>query len=186
MVPLHDLWLPALLSSAIVFIVSAVIHMALGYHNNDLRKLPDEDAIAEALRKFSIPKGVYMLPRSSSMKEMKTPEYKAKFEKGPVAMLSVYPNRYPSMGKSMIQWFIFCLVVGGLCAYITGRALNWGAPYLSVFRFAGFTAFVCYAVAGWQESIWFGRPWSITVKNTIDGLIYGLLTAGVFGWLWPK
>jgi hypothetical protein len=26
----------------------------------------------------------------------------------------------------------------------------------------------------------------VTIKHVIDGLIYGLLTAGTFGWLWPK
>jgi hypothetical protein len=36
-----------------------------------------------------------------------------------------------------------------------------------------------------MKSIWFGQPWSATVKDVLDGLIYGLLTAGVFGWLWP-
>ena len=25
-----------------------------------------------------------------------------------------------------------------------------------------------------------------TIKNTFDGLVYGLLTGGVFGWLWPR
>ena len=25
-----------------------------------------------------------------------------------------------------------------------------------------------------------------TIKGTVDGLIYALLTAGTFGWLWPR
>ena len=47
-------------------------------------------------------------------------------------------------------------------------------------------AFACYAIAGWQDSIWFKRSWSTTLKNTFDGLIYALVTAGTFGWLWPR
>jgi len=73
-----------------------------------------------------------------------------------------------------------------LVAYITGRALPEGAPYLEVFRFAGATAFIAYAVALWQDSIWYKRKWSTTVKNSLDGLLYGMFTAGIFGWLWPK
>jgi len=186
MVPIPTLWLPILLSAVVVFLASSLIHMALGYHNNDLRKLPDQDGIADALRKFNIPPGVYMLPRASSMKEMKDPEFIAKLEKGPVALISAYPNKVPSMGKSLVQWFIYSLIIGIFAAYVAGRALDTTPPYLSVFRYVGFTAFVCYVVAGWQESIWWGRPWSVTLKNTLDGLIYGLLTAGVFGWLWPR
>ena len=58
--------------------------------------------------------------------------------------------------------------------------------YLRVFRFAGATAFIGYAVALWQMSIWYRRAWSTTIKATVDGLIYALLTAGTFGWLWPR
>ncbi len=186
MVPILTLWLPILVSAVIVFVVSAVIHMFLGYHKNDMLKLPDQDAIGDALRKFTIPTGTYMLPRADSMKEMQTPEFEEKYKKGPVAIMTVLPAVSPSMRKSLVQWFIYCLVVGVLAAYVSGRALNIGASYLAVFRFAGFTAFVSYVVGGWQESIWFGRSWGIAAKNTFDGLVYALLTAGVFGWLWPR
>ena len=56
--------------------------------------------------------------------------------------------------------------------------------YLAVFRVAGTTAFIAYAAGFWQQSIWYNRPWSTTLKLTFDGLIYGLLTGGAFGWLW--
>jgi hypothetical protein len=38
----------------------------------------------------------------------------------------------------------------------------------------------------WQMSIWYRRSVSVTMKSTIDGLVYACLTAGVFGWLWPR
>jgi hypothetical protein len=78
------------------------------------------------------------------------------------------------------------VVVEIFAAYIAGRALSAGAPYLHVFRFAGATAFVGYSLALWQMSIWYRRAWSSTIKATVDGLIYALLTGGVFGWLWPR
>ena len=37
-----------------------------------------------------------------------------------------------------------------------------------------------------QMSIWYRRAWSTTIKTTVDGLVYALLTAGMFGWLWPR
>jgi hypothetical protein len=73
-----------------------------------------------------------------------------------------------------------------MAAYITGRTLGPGANYLDVFRFAGTTAFIAYAVAQWSDSIWYHRAWSTTLKNTFDGFVYALLTAGMFGWLWPE
>jgi hypothetical protein len=70
-------------------------------------------------------------------------------------------------------------------AYLTGRTLSPGTEYLTVFRVAGTTAWLAYGAASVTDAIWFGRPWSSVVKTLIDALIYGMLTAGVFGWLWP-
>jgi|SRR6266487_6983884 len=186
MVPIASLWLPILVSAVIVFIVSSIIHMVLPYHHTDFAKVPSEDQVMESLRKFNLPPGDYMLPRPDSMKGMKSPEFKEKMTRGPVAVMTVMKSGPPSMGQSLVQWFLYLLVVGVFSAYVTGRALATGAPYLTVFRFAGCTAFLCYAVALWQDSIWYKRKWSTTLKNTFDGLVYGLMTAGTFGWLWPR
>ena len=185
MVPLMSLWIPILLSAAIVFVVSSIIHMVLPYHRTDFRKLRDEDGVMDALRKFNIPPGEYMVPRAGSPKEMKAPEFIDKVKKGPVAIMTVMPSGQPSMGTNLLLWFLYSIVVGIFAAYVAGRALGPGTPYLAVFRFAGCTAFVGYAVALWQNSIWYKRAWSTTLKSTLDGLVYALLTAGTFGWLWP-
>jgi len=185
-VPILSLWLPILLSAVVVFILSSLIHMVLGYHANDFRKIPDEDALTDALRKFNIPPGEYMLPYTTSREEMKSAGFKAKVEKGPRAILTVMPGGPVSMKTELILWFVYSVVIGIFAAYVAGRALPEGASYLSVFRFVGVTAFCCYSVAGWQTSIWFKRPWGTTLRNTFDGLVYALFMAGMFGWLWPR
>ena len=77
-------------------------------------------------------------------------------------------------------------MVGFFAAYVAGHALPAGAYYLRVFQIVGVTTFVGYALALWQQSIWYGRSWGTTLRTSIDGLVYALLTAGVFGWLWPR
>jgi hypothetical protein len=126
------------------------------------------------------------MPCGSGPASMKDPAFIDRMSKGPVAMMTVRRSGPPSMGSSLVQWFVYCLVVGVFAAYIGGRALGVGADYLAVFRFAGCTAFIGYALALWQNTIWFSRSWTTTLKSTADGLIYGLLTGGVFGWLWPR
>jgi hypothetical protein len=185
MVPVMSLWIPILLSAVIVFAVSSFIHMVLPYHRTDFGKIPSEDDVMDALRKFNIPPGDYVIPCAGSPKEMGTPEFVEKTTKGPVAFMTVIPSGPPKMGKSLVQWFLFCVVVGIFAAYIAGRALEPGAHYLSVFRFAGCTAFVGHALALLQNSIWYKRCWISTFKSVFDGLVYGLLTGGTFGWLWP-
>ena len=187
MTPLTELWLPILLSAVGVFVVSSLIHMVLRYHNTDFRGVPNEEATVNALRAQNIPPGEYMFPHHAGGAEaMKDPAFIQKYERGPVGMLTIFPPGKLNMGPQLVQWFIYSLIVSVFAAYIASRALGPGADYLDVFRFAGATAFFCYTVAGWQSSIWYKRAWSTTLKNTFDGLIYALVTAGLFGWLWPR
>ena len=185
MVPIAALWIPILLSAVIVFVVSSIIHMMLPYHRTDFGRIPDEDKVMEGLRKFNVPPGDYLMPCAGSPKEMGTPEFIEKMKRGPVALLTVMKSGPPSMAGNLVLWFVYCVVVGVFAAYIAGRAQPAGAHYLSVFRFAGCTAFVGYGLALWQNVIWYKRSWKATLKSTLDGLIYGLLTGGTFGWLWP-
>jgi hypothetical protein len=186
MVPILALWLPILVAGVIVFIASSILHMALPYHKSDYHGLPNEADVAEAMRKAGVRPGDYMLPYCASMSALKEPGTIEKFTKGPVAVLTVMRSGVPSMGPQLVQWFFYCVLVSILAAYIAGRALQPGAHYLAVFRFAGATAFFAYSIALWQDSIWYQKKWSTTLKNTFDGLIYGLLTGGTFGWLWPR
>jgi hypothetical protein len=186
MVGIIELWLPIVLSSVIVFVVSSIIHAVTPWHKSDYSKVPDEDKVMDALRPFAISPGDYIIPRAWGTKEMRSREFADKMKKGPVVVMTVLPNGPISMGKDLVLWFLYSIVVGVFAAYVAGRASPFGAAYLHVFRFAGTTAFVGYALALWQMSIWYHRSWSTTFKATVDGLIYGLLTAGTFGWLWPR
>lgn len=186
MVSISSLWLPIIVSAVIVFIASSVIHMATSWHKGDFKVLPDEEATLSALRGFSIPPGDYFAPRAGSMKDMGSPEFKAKMEQGPVIIMTVRPNGQANMGKLLGTWFVYLVVVSFFCAYIASHALPVGAHYLKVFQIVGMSAFLAYVVALWQSSIWWSKSWLTTFKSTVDGLIFGLLTAGVFGWLWPR
>ena len=90
------------------------------------------------------------------------------------------------MTTSLVLWFLYSVVVSFFAAYIAGRAVGPGADYLTVFRFVGSTAFMGYSLALLQNSIWYKRNWGMTLKSMFDGLVYGLLTAGTFAWLWPR
>jgi hypothetical protein len=183
---IFHLWLPIIVSAAAVFIVSSIIHMVLPYHKSDFRKLPREDDVREALEKSHIHRGEYMFPYATESKERNSQEFKEKMNKGPVGILTIFPSGSFNMGYSLATWFIYCIVVSIFSAYIAGHALIPGAIFHSVFRFAGATAFIGYSFALVQDSIWFGRSWANTFKSLFDGLIYALLTAGIFGWLWPS
>lgn len=186
MVPIPSLWLPVLLSAVLVFLASWIIHALLPYHRGDRKRVPDEESFLEAMRKQNLAPGDYVAPCPRSMKDMKNPEFIERRKRGPVMIFTVLPGGAPGMGRELGQWFLFTLLVSVFAAYITSRALGPGEPYRHVMRFAGATAFFCHSIGQIPDSIWYKRDWGTTIKNLFDGLIYGLLTGGVFGWLWPR
>jgi hypothetical protein len=184
MVSLTALWLPVLLSAVAVFVASSVIHMVLGYHASDWQSLEREDGVLDALRPFGLKPGDYVAPKPTSMADMNSPEFKAKVAKGPRVMLTVMGSS-DSMLKGLMLWFVYSVVVAVFAGYVAGIALPPGADYLVVFRVTSTVAFAGYALALWQSWIWYSRGLGATLRTTFDGLVYALLTGGVFGWLWP-
>lgn len=185
MVSLSALWLPILLSAVIVFVASSIMHMVLRYHAGDYSQLPDEDKILAVLRAANLKRGLYVFPFCTP-KEMKSPAAIEKFKQGPVGHLMIVPSGPPAMLKHLVLWFAYCLVIGFFVAYLTGHTVSPGAPYPAVFRVAGTAAFLAYGLGHLSNAIWRGQTWNATTKEVIDGLVYGLLTAGTFGWLWPR
>jgi hypothetical protein len=185
MVPLTALWLPIILAAVIVFVASSIMHTVLTYHQSDCKQIPDEEKVRAAMRAAGLTPGYYPFPYANH-KEMKSPAVVEKFKQGPVGLMTVLPSGPPAMGKYLVSWFGYCLIIGVFVAYLTGHTVAPGTNYLAVFRVAGTAAFMAFGLGQLSNSIWKGQPWSMTIKEVIDGLIYGLLTAGTFGWLWPR
>jgi hypothetical protein len=182
---LSELWLPILVSAVFVFVVSSVLHMVIPIHKGDQKKLESEDAFLEALRAQGVGPGAYIFPCAGSMKAMGTPEMIEKMKRGPVGWLTVLPPGGFRMGRGLVLWFVFCLIVGFFVAYVSWHALGAGAGYRAAFRIAGAAAVLAYAIGYFQDSVWKGVSWKTTAKFMFDGVIYALVTAGTFAWLWP-
>lgn len=186
MIPLASLWLPVLVAAILVFVTSSLIHMVLKYHNADYRSLPNEDAVREVLKAGPLAPGQYVIPHCADHKDMCNEPMKRKFTEGPVGLLWIQAPGLPNMGKTLAAWFAYLLVVSVFAGYVAARTLGADAPYLQVFRVAGTVAFLAYAGAAAPASIWMGKPWRATCLDLVDGLLYALVTAGAFGWLWPR
>lgn len=186
MVTLGALWIPILASAVIVFLTSFLVHMVLKYHASDYSQLPNEEAVRAAIRTGNPKPAQYVIPYCPDMKQMDSPEMKKKFAEGPVGVLNIKPSGEYGMGKALGQWFVFTLVVSFFVAYVAAHTIAPGTTYLEVFRVVGTIAFLAYGMGQVPAAIWMGKPWSVTFKELFDGLVYGLMTAGTFGWLWPR
>ena len=64
-------------------------------------------------------------------------------------------------------------------------ALPAGADYMTVFRVVLAVGFLAFCWSNIPMSILYGHPWSTTFKYIIDALVYALVMAGPFAWMWP-
>lgn len=185
MVALSSLIVPIVVSAVLVFVASSIIHMVLTYHKADFSRLPDEDEVLETLRRLNVAHGDYVAPYCNSPQTMKEPAYQEKMKRGPGLIVTVWPTATFNMGATLAQWFVYILVVSLFTGYVLSRVFPAGADYMTVFRIAGTVAFMGYALGMPQANIWYQKGWGSTLRSMFDGLIYGLVTAGAFGWLWP-
>jgi len=186
---MHDvtmpmLWLPIVLSAVFVMIGSSVVWMFLKYENAEWKPIPGEDQLREAVRKLNLPApGQYIFPHVMGQG---AGDAMKKLEEGPNGILLLRPPAKFSMTPMLVKSFIYYLVVSFFVAYVASHALASGTDYLRVFQVAGASGFMAYGFALVPEAIWFGRTWSSVTKGICSGLIYACLTAGTFGWLWPR
>ena len=186
MISLSQLWIPIVLAAVLVFVASSLVHMVFKWHNADYLKLANEDEVRAVVRAGNPAPGQYAMPHCTDMNEMKNPEFAKKFVEGPVGLLTLRANGAPNMGSSLALWFAYTLAISLIAAYIASRTLPAAANFLQVCRVAGTVAFLAYAGGSVQNAIWMGKPWGSAMKDVLDGLIYGTLTAVALAWLWPR
>lgn len=186
MVPLTTLWLPILVSAVIVFIAGNVLWMALPFwHRKDYSRAGNDQAFIDAAKPLK--SGMYIFPFIADYKTM-TPERRAELAAQPAGyMLIRNPNSF-NFGATLAGYFIYTLLVSAIVAYLAGMVMGPGQPYMRVFRFVATAGMLAWAFGAGHisDSLWYGKPWSVTIKTIVDGIIFGLLMGGTFGWLWPK
>lgn len=181
------LWLPIIVSTVVVFILSSIINMFLPWHKGDFAPLPNGESIAATLNAANVAAGDYMYPRPAGMEEMRSPEHKERFLRGPVVLMTVARPKTLSMGKQLTSWFIFVLLISALAACMAVMTVPTAGEYHldhQIFHVVGLFTWVAYALAVWPLSIWYSRSWRSTLTMTLDGLIYAVATGLVFVWLW--
>ncbi|HEX6559433.1 MAG TPA: hypothetical protein VF021_08215 [Longimicrobiales bacterium] len=164
------LWIPIVLAAAIMFIASSIAWAALPHHKKDWAKLPNEAAVAGALE--GVDAGQYMLPHGTMAAGW---------------WAGILLRRGPAgMGRSLVLHFLNELLIAILAGYLAYYAIAPEADYLQVFRIAGTALVLGQIGALYSRAIWFGWRWRAIIVETVEGISYALLAAGVFGWWWVR
>jgi hypothetical protein len=176
-----NLWLPIVVSAVLVWVASFLMHMVLPHHKKDYAGLPDEDKFYTGLE--GVKPGQYMFPWCTSMAVMKNPEFLERQKRVPNGTMTIWDGPV-NMGKNLMLTLLFYLVVGIFIAYLASHSIAPGTPYLKVFQVAGAAAFMAHGLGWVPHTIWFG--WKGFWAYMFDSIVFALVTAGTFGWLWPR
>lgn len=190
---LTHLWLPILASAAAVWVASALAWMLIGHHKGDWQEVPNEDEFIATIKRMGIPPGSYGFPEFRKCEGLSKEEKQAKWDemqKSPIGILRVWGTI--SMGRSMLLTFVVYLVASVLIGYLGWSAFPHGSAaggtrpeFAKVMQVLGTAGILTYCFAGLPGDIWFQKSRREMTTALIDGVIFGLITGAVFGWLWP-
>lgn len=183
-VSITQLWLPILIATVCVFFASSIIWMLLPYHKPDIKAIPNEAEFDEAINKLGIAPGFYMYPNCQNAKDMKSEAFKARWESGPWGTINVMGHQ-PNFAMNLLKTFIAYGLITVMVAYISGMALGPGADYMNVFRVVATAGILGHCMGALAGSFFLGTPTRFIVTCFIDGVIFALITAGVFASMWP-
>lgn len=186
---MHDLpalWLPIIASAVLVFIASSLIHMVFKWHNSDYRKVANEDEVMAALRAGSPAPGQYVFPHCTDMKQMQDESMVKKYEQGPIGFITLIKPGKPTMGKQLVLWFVFTLVLSTALAGIALQTYGLAADSHEAGHLIGLVSFLAFFSGSVMSGIWMGKPWGAVAKDMLDSLIYSTVCALTFMWLWPS
>jgi hypothetical protein len=159
------IFLGGLLGGVVVFLMSAVFHMATQLGEVGIRPIPNEAAMREVLRGAIHEPGIYAIPsadmspgKSKEQQEAADAAYAAKYKEGPTAMLIYTPGGVEfKFGKALLNQFFFSLVGAFLVAWVlatTAAATTYGTRVMIVVVAALFGGFV-YTLPYWN---WYNFP----------------------------
>jgi len=87
---------------------------------------------------------------------------------------------------NLVKTFLSYLVISAIVGYLAGIGLMPGAEYMDVFRVVGTAAFLAYCMGSLANDFFMGKPTRFIITCLIDGVVFAMVTAGVFAWLWPE
>ena len=183
---LLSLWLPILLSAAVVFVISSLIHMVFKWHAGDYRAFANEDAVRAAIRAGNPTPGRYVVPHCRDMKDMGNEAMLQKYREGPVGHFTLGPGGVPNLGKYLGQWFLWSLIIAAVTAFLAARVYGLNPAHArSAAKLVGALTFIAHGFGTVTESIWMMRSWSASAKHILDAALYAIGSGLVFFWLWP-
>jgi len=184
MAVLVHLWLPILLSTIVVFALSAASHMVLPWRRNEWGRITDAGALQGAIR--GLGPGQYAFPAAPDAKQQMRKDWMERWAAGPSGWLTIARPGPIRMGQNMALSFLVFLFVSFVEAYLAAHMVGTPARFRLVARVVGTVGFMSLGVGSIFNSIWYHRPWRAYCADLVDAVLFAAAMAIVFGLLWPR
>jgi hypothetical protein len=173
--------LPGILGGLLVFVWSAISHMALPIGSMGLKTIPNnEGPVLEAMKNSIQEPGLYFMP-GHDMSRGPTPEEMRKYEMGPTAFLVYHPTGEKAMSPGqLIRQAFFDILCGLIAAFIISTTVASLTTRGLMVMLMGLFSWLAISVPYWN---WYRFPAAFTIGEGLDSLIGWLLAGFLIAWM---
>jgi hypothetical protein len=180
----------AIAGGIVVFVWSALSHMALPLGTAGIRSIPNEERVAQAIRGTITEGGLYFFPGFDASHTMTAEEQRAwteRYRRGPSGILVVQPGgRDPMSTQQLVVELIADILAAGVAAFVLGGLGGSFVARASAVGLLGVFEWLDINVSYWN---WYKFPTTYTVAALIEqvvgwtlaGLVMALILRGRTG-----
>lgn len=171
--------LAAIAGGIVVFIWSAVSHMALGLGSAGIRTLPNEERMAQAIRGVVTEPGLYFFPGMDPSRKMTPEEERAwteRYRRGPSGLMIVQPGgRDPMEPTQFVVELLADILAAGVAAFLLAGL---GGPLLARAGAVGLLGLFEWADLSVSYWNWYKFPTLYTGATLVEQVV-GWTLAGL-------
>ena len=171
--------LAAIAGGVVVFVWSALSHMALGLGTAGISTMPNEDRMAQAIRGAITEPGLYFFPGFDASRKFTPEEEKAwteKYRRGPSGILIVQPGgRDPMAPEQLVIELVADILAAGVAAFLLGGLAGSFTARVAAVGLLGVFEWLDINVSYWN---WYKFPTAFTLAALVEQVV-GWTLAGV-------
>ncbi|MCH7517031.1 MAG: hypothetical protein IIB08_07920 [Bacteroidetes bacterium] len=182
---MNRLIVPSLIAAVVVFIWMFISWAVIGWHNIDIKNLPNGDAIAEQMKESINEPGIYIYPgHPEGGDDTDMEEWTSKYKAGPLVNFMVYhpegsdPMNPMNFIKSFIINFIAAFIAGVLLMMTLAQNPSFWRRVIFVTLLGLFAGFI----GPFMDWNWWSFPTGYTIVEVADFCLTWFFAGLVLAW----
>ncbi len=182
---MNKLIVPSLIAAVVVFIWMFISWAVIGWHNVDIKNLPNGDALAEQMKESINEPGIYIYPgHPDGGDDTDMEEWTSKYKAGPLVNFMVYhpegsdPMNPMNFIKSFIINFIAAFIAGVLLMMTLAQNPSFWRRVIFVTLLGLFAGFI----GPFMDWNWWSFPTGYTIVEVVDYCLTWFLAGLVLAW----